>query len=149
MYIIGMRYGKNIEKLDFTPTEILIGVVIPFVLFWGGMLSPIFSDSIVVKILSLIPFYGFVFVGQMFSKGKYIKLFACGSIMNVFTSVLLTVLFFMIPENWFVVGDICRLAILNVIPSLLLLFVSMAHHFYEGESGNSLFVWPLFIDGGS
>ena len=97
----------------------------------------------------MIPYYGFEFAAQMFSKGGYIKLFACGSIMNMFVSVLLSVLLFMMPENWFVVGNVCRLAILNVAPSFLLLFVSMAYHYYEGGNGKSLFLWPLFVNGGS
>ena len=131
--IIDSECEENLERKNFTPTEILVGFVIPFVLFWGGVLSPFFSDRAFVWILALIPLYGFVFVGQMFSKGKYIELFAYGSILNVFSSILLTVLLFMIPESWIVAGKICRLALLNILPSLLLLFISMAYHFYENK----------------
>ena len=131
--VIDSDCRKNLERKDFSPIEILVGFVIPFVLFWGGMLSPFFSDKVFVWILALIPLYGFVFVGQMFSKGKYIELFAYGSILNIFSSILLTVLLFMIPESWIVVGKICRLALLNILPSLLLLFISMAYHFYENK----------------
>lgn len=144
-----MRYGSNINQFDLKPTEILVGVVIPFILFWGGMLSPFFSDSVFVWVLSLVPFYGFVFVGQMSSKGKYIELFACGSVMNMLTSILLIALLFVIPETWIGIGNVCRLAVLNIFPSLLLLFVSMAYRFFEDGKGGSAFVWPLFIDGGS
>lgn len=138
-----MKTEKNMMKNGMTSTEVLVGVIIPFVLFWGGMLTPVFSDSVLVWIVGLFPFYGFMFVGQLSSSGNYIEIFARGSVMNVFTSVLLIVLLFLIPENWTGVGSVCRLAVLNIGPSLLLLFVSMAYRFYEGEDGNSLLVWPF------
>ena len=57
------------EKIEesFTPVDIILAFIIPFILFWGGMLAPVFTDSIYLWCLSLIPFYAYLFFGFMFS----------------------------------------------------------------------------------
>ena len=42
IYIIGM--GNDEEEINdnaFTPVEIILAFIIPFILFWGGMLAPV------------------------------------------------------------------------------------------------------------
>ena len=58
---MGMENEKDIFK-KLTPNEKVIGLVVPFVLFWCGMLTPIFSDSVWVWILGVFPFYGFTMI---------------------------------------------------------------------------------------
>lgn len=149
MYIIGMRYGKNIEKLDLTPTEILVGVVIPFVFFWGGILSPVFSDSVVVWVLSLIPFYGFVFVSAFVSSKKYADVFAVDSLLNLITSIVISLLLLIIPEGFESLIDVCKLSILNIVPSFMFCFMCFTNRFVESVKGTPFPVFPFFIGGGS
>ena len=149
MYIIGMRYGKNIEKLEMTPTEILVGVVIPFVLFWGGMLSPVFSDSVIVWILSLAPFYGYVFVSAFASSKKYADLFAGDSMLNLITSIVISLLLFVIPEDWVSLIGVCKLSILNIAPAFAFCFVCLTNRFVESIKGTPFPVFPFFMGGGS
>lgn len=65
-----MKSEKNIVKNGMTSTEVLVGVVVPFLLFWGGMLTPIVSDSVLIWILGLFPFYGFITLDIIFGKNK-------------------------------------------------------------------------------
>lgn len=65
--------GNDEEEINdnaFTPVEIILAFIIPFILFWGGMLAPVFTDSLYLWCLSLIPFYAYLFFGFMFSKEK-------------------------------------------------------------------------------
>ena len=50
------------EKIEeaFTPVDIILAFIIPFILFWGGMLAPVFTASIYLWCLSLIPFYAYL-----------------------------------------------------------------------------------------
>lgn len=67
MYIMDMRNGKKTCVRKMTSREILLGLIIPFILFFTGIFSPCFSDSILVWMLSLIPFYGYtVFADDLF-----------------------------------------------------------------------------------
>ena len=86
-----MKNEMNISK-ELTPSGRVIGLIIPFILFWCGMLTPIFWDSVIVWILGMLPFYGFIYCGILFVGGKYPESFVISSIMNVFTSILLLVL---------------------------------------------------------
>lgn len=126
MYIIGMRYGKNIEKLDLTPTEILVGVVIPFVLFWGGMLSPFYTSDIFVWTFSLVPFYGYLTVCSFMKKETEERIVLVPSILNMATSVLLLVLFFFVPGEFVALGNTCKMGVVNILPSVLFsMFISI------------------------
>lgn len=123
MYIIGMRYGKNIEKLEMTPTEILVGVVVPFVLFWGGILSPFYTSDILVWIFSLVPFYGYMFVCGFTSEKTEERIVGVPSVLNVVTSLLLLCVFFFLPEEYGMLRNTCKMGILNILPSISILFL--------------------------
>lgn len=138
----------NISK-ELTPSGRVIGLIIPFILFWCGMLTPIFGDSVIVWILGMLPFYGFIYCGILFVGGKYPESFVISSIMNVFTSILLLVLLFLVPEEFTLVKNICRVGVLNIVPSLLFLFISATNSFVESIKGCPIPVIPFIIDGDS
>ena len=118
--------GNDEEEINdnaFTPVEIILAFIIPFILFWGGMLAPVFTDSIYLWCLSLIPFYAYLFFGFMFSKEKKSGLWGSNALLSFLTSILLTVLIFIVPQNWEIVLNICRLGLLNLIVSFFFLFI--------------------------
>ncbi|WP_308602572.1 hypothetical protein [uncultured Fibrobacter sp.] len=43
------KYGK---------TSVVCGLVVPFILFWGGMLLPLVTDNVFFVIFALLPFHG-------------------------------------------------------------------------------------------
>lgn len=145
---MSMKKGTDISKKT-TPSEKIIGLIIPFILFWCGMLTPFFWDSVIVWILGMLPFYGFIYCGILFVGGKYPESFVISSIMNVFTSIFLLVLLFLTPEEFTLVKNICRVGILNVVPSLLLLFICLTNDFVESIKGCPIPVIPFIIDGDS
>ena len=113
------------EKIEeaFTPVDIILAFIIPFILFWGGMLAPVFTDSIYLWCLSLIPFYAYLFFGFMFSIEKKSGIWGIKDLLSFLTSILLTVLIFIVPQNWETVLNICRLGLLNLIVSFFFLFI--------------------------
>lgn len=147
MYIIGMENEKDILK-NLTPNEKMIGLVVPFVLFWCGMLTPIFSDSVLVWILGVFPFYGFIVFNIVFGK-NHADLFLTSSVISVFTSVISTVLLFFIPEWIETLKNVCIVGLINVAPSLLFLFICATNSFVESVKGCPIPVVPFIIDSGS
>ena len=145
MYIIDMRYGNNIKKIDMTPTEILVGIVIPFILFWGGILSPVFSDILFVWVLSLIPFYGFVFLCVFAMGKKSANVMILSSLMNLLTSVILAFFLFLIPQDWIVFGNMCRVSLVNLVPAFIGVFFCATNGFVESIKGTPFPVFPFFI----
>ena len=127
------------ELISFTSSEIVLGCIIPFVLFWGGMLAPFFSDNIYVWVLALIPYYGFSFVSLYFVKKSVAAIFSFSMLMCFFTSILLLVLLFFIPENLECLKNVCRLGILNILPSILGFIFAILNAFINKEDS-----WVLF-----
>ena len=129
MYIIGMKYGNNIEKLEMTPTGLLFGVVIPFILFWGGMLSPFYTGDILVWIFSLVPFYGYMLVCEFIPEKTKEQVVGIPSVLNVVTSLLLLGIFFFIPEENGMLRNVCKMGVVNVLPSIAILFFVSTENF--------------------
>ena len=147
--IIDSECENDLEKKDFTPTEILVGFVIPFILFWGAMLSPFFSDSVIVWILSLIPFYGFMFLCILITGKKFADVMLGNSLLNLLTSGVLAILLFFIPEDWTAIGNACRLSLINLAPAFVWVFICATNGFVESIKGAPFPVFPFFIDSGS
>ena len=143
-----MKSEKNIVKNGMTSTEVLVGVVVPFLLFWGGMLTPIVSDSVLIWILGLFPFYGFITLDIIFGKNKA-DLFLKTSVMSVLSSVLLGLLLFFLPENIAIFKNICSVCLINIVPSLAFLFIFATNSFVESIKGCPIPFIPFIIDGSS
>ena len=142
-----MKIEKNIVRNRMASTEILVGVVVPFILFWGGALTPVFTDSVFVWILGLFPFYGFIVVDIIFGKNSA-DFFLRTSVMSVFSSILLAVLLFFLPENVVVLKKICIVGLINIVPSLAFLFICATNSFVESIKGSGIPFVPFIIDGG-
>ena len=126
-----MGYENNIQKNEWIPNEIKFGHFIPFFLFWGGILTPVFTNNILIWIISLIPFYGFILICCASYKDKtdeptFGAAILSAALLNFLTSVILViVLFFFLPEGFDGLETSCILALLNVIPSFcFLLFIA-------------------------
>lgn len=52
---------------------VILGLVVPFILFWTGILSPLYTDNFLVWVFSLVPFYVYVF-GYLSEKTSYAPL---------------------------------------------------------------------------
>lgn len=59
-----MKIEKNIVRNRMVSTEILVSVVVPFILFWGGALTPVFTDDFEIILLSFAPFYGYMLLNE-------------------------------------------------------------------------------------
>ena len=137
MYFIGMRYGNDIEKLEMTLTGLLFGVIVPFILFWGGILSPFYTGDILVWIFSLVPFYGYMFVCGFTPEKTKEQVVGIPSVLNVVTSLLLLVVFFFIPEENGMLRNICKMGVVNILPSITILFFVSTENFINNTSEGS------------
>ena len=148
VYIKGMcdeekKFDGDLES--FTSSEIVLGCIIPFVLFGGGILTPIFWDSIYIWLLSIVPYYSFVWFGLILSKKNTTCLLGFSVLMSFSTSILLAVLLFLIPENWQNFLNVCRLGLLNLIPSFLVLILALVCiHLGKDKENFPWFLIPFF-----
>ena len=115
------------EKIEesFTPVEIILAFIIPFILFWGGMLSTVFFDNLWFYCFTTVPFYLYVFFGLVFSKEKVSGIWGSNALMSFFTSILLTVLIFVVPQNWETILNICRSGFVNLVVSFFFLIFTL------------------------
>ena len=133
------------ELDSFTSSEIVLGGIIPFVLFWGGMLTPIFWDSIYFWFLSITPYYFFILFGLILSKKNTTCLLGFSELMSFLTSILLAVLLFLIPENWQNFLNVCRLGLFHLILSpIFLVMALMCIHLGKDKETFPWFLIPFF-----
>ena len=116
---MGMRFLDGTEKLDMTTTDVMVGVVVPFILFWGGIMSPFYTSDMLVWIFSLVPFYVYLFVCSFVKKETEERIVFVPSVLNIMTSVLLLGSFFFVPEGFDVLKNTCKMGVVNVLPSIL------------------------------
>ncbi|MCQ2103496.1 MAG: hypothetical protein MJY98_09765 [Fibrobacter sp.] len=122
---------KNMSRNDF-----VLGCVIPFFLFWGGILTPVVTDSLLVWICCLVPLYIWIFLGILASSKEHkANLFLSTSIMILFFSFVFVVMLFFIPDEFVVLKNMCRLSLLNFVPSVFLVFFASANSLVEGCKG--------------
>lgn len=126
---MGMRNGKktyNVKGMDLN--DFILGCVIPFILFWGGILTPVVTDSLLVWIFCLVPFYGFVIVSDNVLRGRVSEsTFVASIILGIFSSILLSVALFAIPCEG-EIRNVCRIGFFNIIPGLLILLFGLIDH---------------------
>ena len=120
--VCNIQSEKDCEKDHYSFKELKYGMIIPFFLFWIGILTPIVTDNALIWAISLIPFYGFVFFSSIILDGKIDETaFAAAALLNVITSILLLVLLFFLPDGFEGLKDTCRLAAINIFPALIFL----------------------------
>lgn len=76
--------SKN--ESDVAPRHFVFGFLIPLILYFGGVLFLILTDSVLLKLLSLLPFYGWI----LLLLGGDVMKYVCGTVctINVLFSVL-------------------------------------------------------------
>lgn len=57
---------REFEKFKLVNKNDLFGFVVPFVLYFGGVLTPFVIDDVLVWFFSLVPFYVYLFLMQGF-----------------------------------------------------------------------------------
>lgn len=117
-----MKIEKNIVRNRMASTEILVGVVVPFILFWGGIMSPFYTDNILIWIFSLVPFYAYLFACSFVKKEMEERIVTIPYVLNIATSVILLMAFFFVPGEFETLRNACKMGIANILPSILFLF---------------------------
>lgn len=132
-----MKTEKNMIENEMTLTGFLFGLIIPFILFWGGMLSPFYTDDILVLIFSLVPFYLYLFFCEFVPEKMKDQVVGVPSLLNAVTSVLLLGVFFFVPEKNGIFGNICKMGAVNILPSITVLFLVSTESFINKTRGES------------
>lgn len=145
MYINGMRNGNGIKNRNMAPTEVLVGVIIPFILFWGGIMSPFYTDNILIWIFSLVPFYVYLFACSFVKKEMEERVVAIPYVLNIATSVILLMAFFFIPGELETLRNACKMGIVNILPSILFLFFLSVDCSIKGFSGIPFPIIPFIV----
>lgn len=140
-----MRNGKKTSKVKkIEPKEIVLGLVIPFFLFWGGILTPIITDSLIVWILCLVPFYGFVIISDNVLRGKIDRsTFVSSIFLGFLSSVVLFVLLLLFPFENEVYRTVCRIGFMNIVPSIFFMVMGGIDNI-RGFGG-----FPIFLNNNS
>lgn len=139
MYIIDMRNGKKTYNFKLRMSEDFVRChLIPFALFWSGILSPVVSKEPVVIICALVPFYGYLY-SLYVSKGK--KNQAISSVLwSFFTSLFLFVPFVSLRTVFVSFEIVSCMMIVNTVVSIVLYF--LARIAYACETS---FVFPFYV----
>ena len=61
MYIIGMEKWNDID-FRFAPKSFVLGMVVPFSLFWLGIVVSAFFGGVITKLGCLVPFYVYMVI---------------------------------------------------------------------------------------
>lgn len=127
---MGMRNGKmKFSVKNMSRNDFVLGCVIPFFLFWGGILTPVVTDSLLVWISSLIPFYGFIIVSDNILRGKIEDgTFIASVILALISSAFLTILLFLCSFENETCRNVCRLGFVNVVPGFFILLFGLIDH---------------------
>jgi len=139
MYIMDMRNGKMTYNFKLKMSEDFARChLIPFVLFWSGILSPVVTKEPVVIICALVPFYGYLY-SLYVSKGK--KNQAISSVLwSFFTSLLLFVPFAMLRNVFSAFEVVAGMMIVNTVMSIILYFLARISYACE-----TTFVFPFYV----
>lgn len=139
------EYNENSRK-EFERGNIngYLGYLIPFILFWIGMLTPVFTDNVLVWTFSLVPFYAYSFIlAAAYSNDKTDESVIAPASLSFVTSVCLAILLFIVPENWTTINTICTMGFVNVFGSLFYLFFLALETSTNVSFG--MFLGPLFL----
>ena len=139
MYIKDIKNGKKTCNFKLRMSEDFVRChLIPFALFWSGILSPVVSKEPVVIICALVPFYGYLY-SLYVSKGK--KNQAISSVLwSFFTSLFLFVPFASLRTVFVSFEIVSCMMIVNTVVSIVLYF--LARIAYACETS---FVFPFYV----
>jgi len=135
---------KSQQEFERENVNGYLGYLIPFILFWTGLLTPFFTDKFFVWMISLVPFYTYSFIlAAVHSDDEESDTVVTPAVLSLMTSICLALLLFVVPENWTTVNAICKMGLLNVFGSLIFLFSLVLGRFTHLSVG--MFLGPLFV----
>lgn len=139
MYIIDMGNGKNTYNFKIKMSDDFVRChLIPFVLFWSGILSPVVTDESVVIICALVPFYGYLY-SLYVSRGK--KTQAISSVLwSFFTSLILFVPFAGLMVFFESFEVVAGMMVVNAFMSIILYFLARISYACE-----TTFIFPFYV----
>lgn len=139
MYIVGMRKTKKTYRIRLRMSEDFVrSHLIPFVLFWMGMLTPVVTSDPMVIIFALVPFYGYLY-SLYVSRGKMNQ--AMSSVLfSFFTSLLLFVPFAGLRTFFEPFEIIACMMLVNTVMSIILYFVARIAFLCD-----TTFVFPFYV----
>jgi len=134
-----MRNGKMTYNFRLKMSEDFVRChLIPFFLFWSGILSPVVTKEPVVIICALVPFYGYLY-SLYVSRGK--KNQAISSVLwSFFTSLLLFVPFSVFRAVFDVFEVVAGMMVANTVMSAIIYFIARICYMCD-----SAFVFPFYI----
>lgn len=87
-------------------------------------MTPAVTDSFLVWVLSLVPFYGFLIISDNILRGQVDRgTFVFPIFLGFLSSVLLLVSLFLFPFESETYRSICRMGIMNIIPSIFFMIM--------------------------
>ena len=122
-----LNQGKDVKMPSMRKIYVLCSVI-PFVLFWAGITSPLWTDNFIVYIFALAPFYTFFAILSIYEKQadcgyekKMIVASGTSAFISSVTSLLGVISFFDVWKipNDFLFAPRLMLAV-NFIPSMIL-----------------------------
>lgn len=134
MYIYGMRNGKMTLNLKIEDRKgVILGLVVSFILFWTGILSPLYTDNFLVWVFCLVPFYGYVFLFDELSDNKMTsKVVSFSPIVVFLFSVLMIIFLMFFDESEFKRNVLLIMNVVNSITSISTFFVLRINNIFEG-----------------
>lgn len=117
------KYNENI-KMNKKPMAVVIGLVVPFFLFWTGMAIPFFTDNFIFFLIALLPFYLWCLIMSSFDGFESNCLISLW--FNCFTSVVFfaVAVYFQWNKLESPVGTISMMMAANIVPSFIFSIIS-------------------------
>ncbi len=139
MCIRSMRKGKWTYSFKLKMSDDFIRChLIPFILFWFGILSPVVTNEAVVIICALVPYYGYLY-SLYVSRGK--KNQAISSVLwSFFTSLFLFVPFAGLRTVFEPFEVVACMMLVNTVMSIILYFLARITYACE-----TTFVFPFYV----
>jgi len=132
---------KSFDWNNIISVSGILGLVVPFILFWGGMLLPLFTDDIIYICLALVPFYVWCFVFMNVGKTdtNIVVSFLFSFISCFLLSIIVLVIRFSdVSQPFEMTGN---MILINFLPSffitLLAIYIHELHHYQGPDLGYS------------
>ncbi len=135
-----MKTMKGIMEMK----NAVLCVVFPFVLFWLGLLLGAGSGSMLVYLVSMIPFYVYVYFGtNLYENADCRKALVTSAFIGVVSLVSVIVAYFagFLPQSDYVLF-VLRSSVLNVVVMTLFSFCGLFCVAFNMRWGSLWYGWP-------
>lgn len=135
-----MRKLKDIMELK----NAIFCVVLPFVLFWIGLLWGASSGSMLVYLVSMIPFYGYVYFGtNLYENADCRNVLVASSFIGVVSLIFVIVAYFVgfFPKSDYFLF-VLRSSVLNAVVMAFFSFCGLLCVAFNMRWGSLWHSWP-------